>query len=36
VEFRNIRLLNLKGCMNPHASNYETWFVEDDPEACRF
>jgi CubicO group peptidase (beta-lactamase class C family) len=36
VEFRNIRLLNLKGCMNPHASNYETWFAEDDPEACRF
>jgi hypothetical protein len=36
VEFRNIRLLNLKGCMNPHASNYETWYVEDDPEACRY
>lgn len=36
VEFRHIRLLNLKGCMNPHASNYETWYVEDDPEACRF
>ena len=36
VEFRNIRLLNLKGCMNPHASNYAPWFVEDDPEACRF
>ncbi len=36
IEFRNIRLLNLKGCMNPHASNYETWYVEDDPEACRF
>lgn len=36
VEFRNIRLLNLKGCMNPQASNAEPWFVEDDPEACRF
>lgn len=36
VEFRNIRLLNLKGCMNPHASNYRAWYVEDDPVACAY
>ena len=36
IEFRNIRLLNLKGCMNPEARNYETWYVEPDPEACAF
>lgn len=36
IEFRNIRLLNLKGCMNPHASNYAPWFEVDDPEACAY
>ncbi len=36
IEFRNIRVRNLKGCMNPHASNYQTWYVADDPEACNF
>lgn len=36
IEFRNIRVRNLKGCMNPHAANYETWYVQDDPEACAF
>lgn len=36
VEFRNIRLLNLKGCKNPHARNYRDWYVVDDPEACAY
>jgi CubicO group peptidase (beta-lactamase class C family) len=36
IEFRNIRLLNLKGCMNPEARNYAPWHVEPDPEACAF
>lgn len=36
IEFRNIRVRNLRGCMNPEASNHETWYVEDDPAACVF
>lgn len=36
VEFRNIRLLNLKGCSNPHARNYRAWYVVDDPEVCAY
>lgn len=36
IEFRNIRLLNLKGCMNPHAGNYRSWFIADDPQACEY
>lgn len=36
IEFRNIRLRNLKGCTNPHASNYGSWYIEDDPSACAY
>jgi len=35
VEFRNIELLNLKGCMNPSAANYKRYYIEPDPGACR-
>lgn len=34
VEFRHIRLLPLKGCMNPKAANYKAYFVEPDEAAC--
>ena len=34
VEFRNIRLLQLKGCMNPKAKNYKSYFVERDEASC--
>ena len=36
VEFRNIRLLQLKGCMNSKAKNYKPYFVERDEAACVF
>jgi len=36
VEFRKIRLLQLKGCMNPKALNYKAHYVEPDEAACRF
>jgi hypothetical protein len=35
VEFRKVELLNLKGCMDPKASNYKKYYVESDPKACR-
>ena len=35
VDFRKVELLNLKGCMNPGASNYKRYYVEPDPAACR-
>jgi len=36
IQFRNIKLLNLKGCMDPDASNYKTYFVAPDPENCKY
>jgi len=35
VDFRKVELLNLKGCMNPGASNYKRYYVEPDPAACK-
>ena len=35
IQFRRVELLNLKGCMDPAASNYRDYFVESDPSACR-
>lgn len=34
IQFRRVELLNLKGCMNPQASNYKRYFVENDPQSC--
>lgn len=36
IDFRNIRLLNLKGCMDPKATNYKAYFREADPAQCRY
>jgi hypothetical protein len=36
TDFRSIRILNLVGCMDKNASNYKTYYVESDPEACRY
>jgi len=34
VEFRNIRLLNLSGCMNPDSPAYRSYFVHRDDTRC--
>lgn len=34
VEFRNIRLLNLSGCMDPKAKNFKPHFTHRDDAAC--
>jgi hypothetical protein len=36
VEFRNIRLLELEGCMDPKAANYKSYYVHSKPEDCRY
>ena len=36
VEFRNIQLLNLEGCMDPKAINYKSYYVHNKPEDCRY
>ena len=34
IQFRNIRLLNLKGCMDPEDERYRDYFVAHEPSAC--
>ena len=34
IQFRNIRLLNLKGCMDPEDNRYRDHFVAHAPSAC--
>jgi hypothetical protein len=36
VDFRNVRLLNLKGCMDPKASNYKSYYIKSDPGSCLY
>lgn len=36
IEFRKVELLNLKGCMDPKASNYKRYYVENDRAACQY
>ena len=35
-DFRKIELLNLEGCMDPKASNYQKYFVKANAQACRY
>jgi Domain of Unknown Function (DUF1080) len=35
VEFRNIRLLNLSGCMDPKSAAYRRYFANPDNSKCR-
>ena len=36
IDFRNIELLNLCGCMDEKAKNYKTYYVKDCPETCEY
>lgn len=36
IDFRNIKIRNLKGCMDPNAINYKKYYVEPDSESCRY
>lgn len=34
IDFRKVEILNLRGCTNPEAVNYKSYFVASDPAAC--
>ncbi len=34
IDFRNIKIKNLKGCTDPKATNYKSYFVASDPSGC--
>ncbi len=36
VQFRTVKILNLKGCMDPKAKNYKSYYIADDPESCKY
>jgi hypothetical protein len=36
VEFKDIQILNLEGCMNPKAKNYKSYYVYPKAELCKF
>lgn len=36
IQFRRVAVLDLKGCMDPDAKNFKSYYVEPDPENCRF
>jgi hypothetical protein len=36
VEFRNIEILDLEGCMDPKAINYKSYYVKSKPSDCQY
>ena len=36
IQFRNIEILNLAGCMDREALNYRDYYVADDRASCRY
>ncbi|WP_339617907.1 DUF1080 domain-containing protein [uncultured Gilvimarinus sp.] len=36
ADFRRVRLLNLEGCMDKKASNYRSYFIKNDSDACEY
>jgi acetyl esterase/lipase len=36
IDFKNIRILNLKGCMNRKARNYKSYFTAHEEAACSY
>ena len=36
IQFRRVELLNLEGCTDPKASNYRSYYVEPEPQSCRY
>ena len=36
IDFKNIALLNLCGCMDQNAKNYKSYYVKNDPGSCKY
>ncbi len=35
IDFRNIKLLNLEGCMNPKSKAFRSYYVKSNPAKCK-
>ncbi|CAN5719657.1 hypothetical protein BH10BAC3_BH10BAC3_19530 [soil metagenome] len=36
IDFKNIQILNLKGCTDPKAKNYKAYYLKSDNAQCRY
>ncbi|MCG6185810.1 3-keto-disaccharide hydrolase [Maribellus maritimus] len=36
IDFKNIKLLNLCGCMDKTAKNYKPYYIKNEPEKCKY
>ena len=36
IDFKNIKIQNLKGCMDPKATNYAKHYIKSDPDSCEY
>ena len=36
IDFKNVEILDLKGCMDKNAKNYKTYFVKADNSLCKY
>lgn len=36
VDFKSIKLLNLKGCLDPKARNYKSYYLKHDSSSCKY
>lgn len=36
IDFRNVEVLNLKGCTDPTAKNYKSYYVKSDNSTCKY
>ena len=36
IDFRNVEILNLKGCTDPQAKNYKSYYVVSDDKPCEY
>ena len=36
IDFKNIELLNLKGCMDKEALNFKSYYLEPDNSTCKY
>lgn len=36
IDFKNIQLLDLCGCMDKNAKNYKSYYVKNKPESCEY
>lgn len=35
IDFRKVELLNLEGCMDPGSKQYKSYFIKNNPAACK-